>query len=217
MNAPKNITSEPRKIHIRSLRWLSPVEVSSTGGWCCVGANCSADWACVTFVVTLFLAETEYGTRNQVVSGSGSFTGRLRSIVRRYQVDNRENHDPHDVDEVPVETRNFEVERIVGEFATRRSFMIESLNNIDGVRVLMPEGAFYAFPNVSAYYGLSHEGRVINGSGDMADYLLDTKELAVVPGAAFGSDEHLRLSYACSVDMIEAGLKRLQEALAVLC
>ncbi len=109
-----------------------------------------------------------------------------------------------------------EVKRMVEEFAKRRSLMVELLNDIDKVSALMPEGAFYAFPNLSAYYGLSFEGRVINGSGDMADYLLDSKELAVVPGAAFGSDAHLRLSYACSEDVIKEGVKRLAAALAAL-
>ena len=108
------------------------------------------------------------------------------------------------------------VDNMLKEFAKRRTLMIDGLNAIEGVTALTPEGAFYAFPNVSSFFGKKDGERLINGSADMAEYLLDTVELAVVPGVAFGSDANLRFSYACSAKVIEEGLKRLATALSRL-
>ena len=102
------------------------------------------------------------------------------------------------------------------EFAEKRSAIIEGLNSIAGVECLVPKGAFYAFPNMSAFYGKEAGGKKIKGSGDLAAYLLDSVEVAVVPGVAFGSDAHLRLSYACSMEDIKKGLTRIEKALGEL-
>ena len=61
------------------------------------------------------------------------------------------------------------------------------LNEIDGVFCPMPEGAFYAYPSVKGLLGKEHDGQVIETSADLAEYILDTAEVAVVPGEAFGS------------------------------
>ncbi len=106
-----------------------------------------------------------------------------------------------------------EVQRMVGEFSKRRDVMVEGLNAIEGVRCLMPSGAFYVFPNVSACYGKSFKGRTIGGSVDLAEYLIEEAGVAVVPGGAFGEDECIRLSYATSMDDIKEGIKRIKEAL----
>ncbi len=106
-----------------------------------------------------------------------------------------------------------EVQRMVGEFSKRRDVMVEGLNAIEGVRCLMPSGAFYVFPNVSACYGKSFNGRTIGGSVDLAEYLIEEAGVAVVPGGAFGEDECIRLSYATSMDEIKEGIKRIKEAL----
>ena len=83
-------------------------------------------------------------------------------------------------------------------------------------RSLMPGGAFYVFPNVSALYGRSYEGKKITNSTEFIEYLLDVANVATVPGAAFGSDDHIRLSYATSLTNIEEGVRRIRNAVAKL-
>ena len=97
------------------------------------------------------------------------------------------------------------------EFDKRRKRLVAGLNAIDGFKCLTPEGAFYAFPNVSSFYG----GK-IKGSEDLAMYLLDEAKVALVHGAAFGSDDHIRISYAVSMEDIEKALARIAEAVGKL-
>jgi aspartate aminotransferase len=108
------------------------------------------------------------------------------------------------------------VGKMAAEFQHRRDVIVQGLNDIEGVKCLLPEGAFYAFPNVSAMYGRSFKGKKIAGSAEFVDYLLDEANVAAVPGAAFGSDDHIRLSYATSLKNIEEGVKRIKEAIAKL-
>jgi len=108
------------------------------------------------------------------------------------------------------------VEKMVREFQKRRDVIVDSLNDIPGVRCFSPEGAFYAFPNVSDVYGRSYKGNKITNSAELIDYLLDEANVAAVPGAAFGSDDHIRLSYATSLSNIEEGMKRIKNAVAKL-
>ena len=108
------------------------------------------------------------------------------------------------------------VTTMVGEFRKRRDIIVQLLNEIKGLKCLSPEGAFYVFPNVSEIYGRSFKGRKIAGSTDLIDYLLDEANVATVPGAAFGSDDHIRLSYATSLKNIEEGVKRIKNAIAKL-
>ncbi len=108
------------------------------------------------------------------------------------------------------------VERMVSEFDKRRRYMVERLNNIKGISCLMPVGAFYAFPNVSSYYGKGFNGKKITGSSELTTYLLEEAKVAVVSGDAFGADEYIRLSYATSMDNIKMGLDRIEEALGKL-
>jgi aspartate aminotransferase len=105
---------------------------------------------------------------------------------------------------------------MVGEFRKRRDYIVQALNDIPGIHCLMPEGAFYVFPNVSAIYGRFCSGRKITNSTDFIEYLLDEANVATVPGAAFGSDDHIRLSYATSLKNIEEGVKRIKNAIAKL-
>lgn len=102
------------------------------------------------------------------------------------------------------------------EFDKRRRYMVERLNSMPGVSCLMPVGAFYAFPNVSALYGKCAGERKINSSADMAAYLLEDANVALVHGEAFGDDRFIRLSYATSMENIEKGLNRIEQALARL-
>ena len=108
------------------------------------------------------------------------------------------------------------VTMMVGEFQKRRDVIVAALNDIPDVKCLLPEGAFYVFPNVSGVYGRSYKGKKLIGSTDLIDYLLDEANVATVPGAAFGSDDHIRLSYATSLKNIEEGVKRIKNAIAKL-
>jgi aspartate aminotransferase len=80
----------------------------------------------------------------------------------------------------------------------------------------MPVGAFYAFPRVSSLYGKSANGKVIKNSSDLAAYLLEDARVALVSGDAFGADAYLRLSYATSMESIEKGLDRIENAVGAL-
>lgn len=101
-------------------------------------------------------------------------------------------------------------------FVPRLDFIMKALRDIPGVTCVEPKGAFYVFPNFSAYYGKSTQDKKIENSVDMADYLLDEALVASVPGAAFGADEFVRFSFATSLDILQEGMKRLQEALGRL-
>jgi len=105
---------------------------------------------------------------------------------------------------------------MVAEFNRRRAYMVETLNKIKGISCLMPVGAFYAFPNVSYYYGKSFKGKPVNSSFDLSSYLIEEANVALVPGGAFGDDRYIRLSYATSMDNIKKGLDRIEKALANL-
>lgn len=109
-------------------------------------------------------------------------------------------------------TQDF-ISEMVSEFDKRRKYMVERLNRIKGVSCIKPVGAFYAFPNVSSYYGRSFKGNSIKSSMDLSTYLLDEAKVAVVPGAAFGEDRYIRLSYATSMENIQKGLDRIEDAL----
>ena len=101
-------------------------------------------------------------------------------------------------------------------FRKRRDMVYQLLSEIPGVKVAMPEGAFYFFPDVSSYYGTSFNGKKIENSTDMAFYLLNEANVATVMGSAFGDDTCIRLSYATSEDLLREALRRIKEALANL-
>jgi aspartate aminotransferase len=104
------------------------------------------------------------------------------------------------------------VAEMVAEFRKRRDVIVEKLNAIPGITCMNPQGAFYVFPDISALFGRSYQGRTISNSSDLTAYLLDEADIAVVPGADFGHDDHIRLSYATSMKNIEKGLKRIRSA-----
>jgi aspartate aminotransferase len=101
-----------------------------------------------------------------------------------------------------------DVEAMRVEFEKRRNYMVDALNEIDGVKCIKPEGAFYAFPNVTALFGKSYDGRVIGSSVEFAEVLLDEAQIALVPGADFGAEGYLRFSYATDMAAIEKGIER---------
>ena len=110
-----------------------------------------------------------------------------------------------------------EVAKMAGEFDRRRRLIIDGLNALPGVRCVMPKGAFYAFADVSGLFGKRPAGGApLASSGDVTGFLLEAARVAVVPGADFGSDRHIRLSYATSAELIREGLRRMGEAIATL-
>lgn len=94
---------------------------------------------------------------------------------------------------------------MLAEYHRRRDRIVKGLNSIPGVRCLTPQGAFYVYPNVGAY--LKKDG--LTDTTALADKLIDEAHVALVPGPAFGTEEHVRISYATSMEQIEEGLKRL--------
>ncbi|MDZ4751671.1 MAG: pyridoxal phosphate-dependent aminotransferase [Flavobacteriales bacterium] len=105
---------------------------------------------------------------------------------------------------------------MVDIFRRRRDLMFGLLQEIPQIKVNLPDGAFYFFPDVSAYYGKSDGGKVIRDSNDLSTYLLEKKLVAVVPGDAFGGFENIRLSYAASDEKLREAVKRIKEGLAEL-
>jgi aspartate aminotransferase len=90
------------------------------------------------------------------------------------------------------------------------------LREVPGIKLNLPDGAFYLFPDVTSYYGKKFGDHVILSGSDLCDYLLDTAYIALVPGAAFGSPDCIRFSYATSEDNLREAIKRISEALSKL-
>jgi len=103
--------------------------------------------------------------------------------------------------------------RMKEAFVPRLDYILNALAEIPGVTCVKPSGAFYVFPNVSAYFGKSFKGKKITGSLELADYLLDEALIAAVPGVAFGADRFIRFSFATSMPVIEEGMRRFKAAL----
>jgi len=105
---------------------------------------------------------------------------------------------------------------MVREFEKRRNVIVERLNAIDGINCMNPQGAFYVFPNIAGLLGRKGAEKVLSTSADLAAYLLDEANVAVIPGGEFGHDDHIRLSYATSMANIEKGLDRIRTAVIKL-
>jgi len=106
------------------------------------------------------------------------------------------------------------VQEMVRAFAARRNYLVPALNAIPGIKCANPGGAFYVFPDISAHLGRTLNGQPINCSLDMELYLLDKALIATVAGGPFGTEGYLRLSFACSLEEIKEGVRRLADALA---
>jgi aspartate aminotransferase len=104
------------------------------------------------------------------------------------------------------------VEAMRAAFEKRRVVMVEGLRSIPGVTCRMPEGAFYAFADCSALYGLPFENKPIASDEDIAFFLLDKAHVAAVPGGAFGAPGYVRFSYATSEERIRAGIGAIRRA-----
>ena len=107
--------------------------------------------------------------------------------------------------------------KMTEEFTRRRKRTLELVSEIDGITCCQPEGAFYVFPDMSAYYGKTDaEGNTIRDSADLCMYLLNTAHVSSVMGAAFGEPNCVRFSYANNLANIEKAWARVKEALAAL-
>ena len=107
-----------------------------------------------------------------------------------------------------------EIKYMVEEFEQRRDLTLQLLGEIPGLKLNCPEGAFYVFPDVSAYFGKTLAGTPINDANDVALYILEKAHVATVSGAAFGAPNCIRISYAASQEEIKTAIGRIQKALA---
>jgi aspartate aminotransferase len=101
-------------------------------------------------------------------------------------------------------------------FRERRDFVIDALSRIEGIRINNPEGAFYAFPNISAFFGKSDGTTTINNDEDFSMYLLHKAHVSTVNGAAFGNANCIRISFATSMEKLQAAMERIRKALSEL-
>jgi aspartate aminotransferase len=108
------------------------------------------------------------------------------------------------------------VGEMVREFEKRRNVIVERLNAIPEISCMVPQGAFYVFPAIGGLFGRRHGGKGLATSSDVAAWLLDEADVAVIPGGEFGHDEHIRLSYATSMAQIEKGMDRIRDAVMKL-
>jgi len=110
----------------------------------------------------------------------------------------------------PVE----KIQYMVDEFKTRRDMIIDLLRAIDGFNVNVPEGAFYVFPDVSAFFGKTLKGTLVKNASDFAMFLLEQANVATVTGEAFGAPDCIRISYAASEAQIKEAINRIAKVLA---
>lgn len=103
------------------------------------------------------------------------------------------------------------IEDMREQFEKRRNFMVEKINSIDGISAAIPKGAFYVMVNISKLLNKTFEDSKIENSVQFSKVLLENKNVAVIPGEAFGDDNYVRLSYATSLTNIENGLIRIEE------
>ncbi|GHT34710.1 aminotransferase [Bacteroidia bacterium] len=108
------------------------------------------------------------------------------------------------------------VEEMRKAFLRRRDLVVKLAKEIPGLKVNVPEGAFYLFPEADYYFGMSADGRQINDAADLAMYLLEVGHVATVGGAAFGAPKCIRLSYATSDENLIEAIARIKKALAAL-
>ena len=109
-----------------------------------------------------------------------------------------------------------DIKNMVEQFNIRRDYVVKRFNEIEGVVSPTPHGAFYVFPDFSAFYGKSYNGFTVSDSTTLCQYLLNESLVGLVPGAAFGADKCARLSYACAFEQLEQGLQRISEGLSKL-
>ncbi len=106
------------------------------------------------------------------------------------------------------------VQYMVDEFKTRRNLVLDLLGKIDGFKLNVPEGAFYIFPDISAFFGKTIKGKEIKNANDFSMLLLEEANVATVTGEAFGAPDCIRMSYAASELQLREAIKRIKEVLS---
>ena len=102
-------------------------------------------------------------------------------------------------------------------FDERRHFVVDKLNSINGISCILPEGAFYAYPNVSGLIGKkTQNGKTLNNDAEIVEWLLESAEVAAVPGVAFGLEPYFRVSYATSLEVLKEAMNRIEKAVLTL-
>lgn len=105
------------------------------------------------------------------------------------------------------------IQYMIDEFLKRRNLVLQLLGEIEGLKLNVPEGAFYVFPDVSSFFGKTLRGRSINNASDFSLYLLEEAGVATVTGEAFGDPKCIRLSYAASEEELRKAIARIKESL----
>ena len=134
--------------------------------------------------------------QGQITSGANSFSQKAATFA--------------------LQTKVPETELMKTAFLKRRDMVLHLLQEIPGVKVNLPLGAFYIFPDISAYFGKKSDTMEINNANDFCDYILQEAFVAVVSGAAFGADECFRISYAASEAELKEAVARMARVLALL-
>lgn len=107
-----------------------------------------------------------------------------------------------------------EIQYMIDEFKKRRDLVLALLSEVEGLKVNVPEGAFYVFPDVSSFFGKTLRGRTIGNASDFSLYLLEEAMVATVTGEAFGDANCIRISYAASEKELREAIRRIKESLA---
>ena len=102
---------------------------------------------------------------------------------------------------------------MVDAFHSRRDLVVGLLKDIPGIKINIPEGAFYVFPDVSSFFGKTLRGKLISNADDFSMYLLSEANVATVTGDAFGNGNCIRFSYAASEELLVEALRRIKEVL----
>lgn len=106
-----------------------------------------------------------------------------------------------------------EIQYMIDEFKKRRDLVLQLLGEIEGLKLNIPEGAFYVFPDVSAFFGKTVRGRTLHNASDVSLYLLEEAQVATVTGEAFGDGNCIRISYAASEKELREAISRIKESL----
>lgn len=106
-----------------------------------------------------------------------------------------------------------EIQYMIDEFKERRKLIIDLLNEIEGIKLNVPKGAFYVFPDVSSFFGKTIKGKKINNASEFSIFLLEEAHVATVTGEAFGSPNNIRISYAASKEEIKKAISRIKKAI----
>lgn len=133
----------------------------------------------------------------------GQFTSGVCSIAQRAAL-------------AAITSKSDSREKMREAFLRRRDLICRLLNDVPGLKVRVPQGAFYVMPDVSSFLGKSFEGKVINNADDLTLFLLSEARVALVSGSAFGAANCVRISYATSDEKITEAVRRIKEALGKL-